>query len=573
MPARNPRLGFRLGGLASALLAATVLGGAPTANAADVTQQRLVNSDREPQNWLHALGNSRNLKVAFAVGIGGTGGPQGTIDIQGSPIVDDGMMYVSDGFGSVYKIDVRNPRQGLILWTADSGLDRTANASPRNRGLAVWGNTVVNNLLDGRLITVNRDTGEIVLDKQVAGRNEFDIAEQFTAAPLVVDGKAIVGQSRGDAGTRGWIASIDLRDGKELWRTYMVPGPGEPGHETWKDGHNAWKTGGGALWTTGSYDDAQKLTIWGTGNPVPMFDPEFRPGDNLYTDSVVALDVGDGKMKWYFQYTPNESWDFDEQGVHMLYDTTIGNETRKVVGHFARNGFFYQVDRTNGAFVVGKQFVEELNWTKGLDPKTGKPVEYDPSKALQSYVPAVRAVRGGPAVQVCPTHRGGLRWQPPALNPEKGLVYGAGAEGCTELRVTPLTPAGTEPTTRGKNLTSGGQRTVPKYYGSIKAVDVKTGEVKAKTVLKFENKSGVLATSGGLIASGTQDGFFAVYNDETLEELWSFNMGTQPKAPPIAYSVNGKQFLAIMTGGSPDADGPQEMKRMYQIPMVWVFSL
>ena len=583
-----------LGRFTVALLAVTMLTGlaALPSNAADVTQARLLNADREPQNWLHTMQNysshrysrlneinrtnAKNLRVAYAVGIGGTGGPQGTIDIQGAPIVDDGMMFVADGFGNVYKIDVRNPRQGLIQWTANSGLDRTANASPRNRGLAVWGNTVVGNLLDGRLITVNRDSGEIVLDKQIAGRNEFDIAESFTAAPLIVDGKAIIGQSRGDAGTRGWIAAVDLRDGKELWRSYMVPAPGEPGHETWKDDHNAWKTGGGALWTTGAYDDAQKATIWGTGNPVPMFDPEFRPGDNLFTDAVVALDITTGKMKWYFQYTPNESWDFDEQGVHMLYDVQVGNEMRKVVGHFARNGFFYQVDRSNGAFINGKQYVDELNWTKGLDAKTGKPVEYDATKALQTYIPATRAARGGPAVQVCPTHRGGMRWQPTAYNPDKAIAYGAGAEGCTELRVTAqtqITPAGNQPTTKGKNLTSGGVRTVPKYYGSVKAIDAKTNAVKAKAILKYENKSGVLATSGGLIATGLQDGFFAVYNDETLEELWSFNMGTQPKAPPIAYAVNGKQYFAIMTGGSPDTDGPKEMLRMYHLPMVWVFTL
>ena len=153
----------------------------------------------------------------------------------------------------------------------------------------------------------------------------------------------------------------------------MIPKPGDPGSETWKDKNNAWKTGGGGIWQTGSYDPATRLTIWGTGNPVPQYDPQSRPGDNLYTDSAVALNIDTGKLAWYFQYTPNDSWDYDEVGVHMLYDTIINGQTRKVVSHFGRNGFFYSLDRTNGRFIKGAQYVNDLNWTKGLDPETGKP--------------------------------------------------------------------------------------------------------------------------------------------------------------------------------------------------------
>ena len=192
------------------------------------------------------------------------------------------------------------------------------------------------------------------------------------------------GEWRQARGSRGWLAALDARTGNELWRWYAVPAPGEPGSETWKDKTSAWKTGGGGMWQTGSYDPATRLTIWGTGNPSPDFDPMARPGDNLYTNSVVALDIDTGKLVWHFQYTPNDSWDYDEVGIHTLHDVTINGETRKAVSHFARNGFYYTLDRNNGSFIAGSQYVNDLNWTKGLDPKTGKPVEYNPGSTCNS---------------------------------------------------------------------------------------------------------------------------------------------------------------------------------------------
>ena len=178
-------------------------------------------------------------------------------------------------------------------------------------------------------------------DKKVAVTNEFGSRERFFTAPITAEGKVIIVNSAGDGKTRGWIAALDARTGDEVWRWYVVPKPGDPGSETWKDKNNAWKTGGGGIWQTGSYDPATRLTIWGTGNPVPAYDPQARPGDNLYTNAVVALNIDTGKLAWYFQYTPNDSWDYDEVGVHMLYDTVIDKINRKIVGHFGRNGFYY----------------------------------------------------------------------------------------------------------------------------------------------------------------------------------------------------------------------------------------
>ena len=211
----------------------------------------------------------------------------------------------------------------------------------------------------------------------------------------------------------------------------MIPKPGDPGSETWKDKNNAWKTGGGGIWQTGSYDPATKLTIWGTGNPVPQYDPQSRPGDNLYTDSAVALNIDTGKLAWYFQYTPNDSWDYDEVGVHMLYDTIIDGQDPQGRQPFRPQRLLLLAgshERTGSS--RARQYVNDLNWTKGLDPETGKPVEYNPKLDVQIYNPVARALRGDPEKRTCPTWHGGIAHQPTAYNPVKHIAYGVGIEGC-----------------------------------------------------------------------------------------------------------------------------------------------
>src|SRR5712691_673830 len=305
-----------------------------------VNRDRLVNSANEPQNWLMMNGdygstrysklaqinrdNVKNLRLVWAMALRGMqdigqNGPENEVN----PLIDNGFMYTVDGWGTVYKIDVRNGDHGEFLWIADPGVKHEGNV-PRTRGIALWEDLVIANLPDGRVIGINRDSGEIVWDKRVAATDEFGSREKIIAAPLPVEGKVIIGNDQ----IRGWLAALDARTGNELWRWYAVPKPGDPGSETWKDKNNAWKTGGGGIWQTGSYDPATRLTVWGTGNPVPDYDPQARPGDNLYTNSAVALDIETGKLVWHFQYTPNDSWDYDEIGVHMLYDTMIGGQNR-----------------------------------------------------------------------------------------------------------------------------------------------------------------------------------------------------------------------------------------------------
>jgi len=525
-----------------------------------VNRERLLNAQNEPQNWLMMNGdyasqryskltqinreNVKNLRLVWALALGGMqdvrqNGPEEELN----PLVDNGFMYTSDGWGTLYKIDARNPNKGEFVWTNDLGVRHEGN-EPRTRGIALWEELVIASLPDGRVVAVNRDSGETVWDKKLAGVDEFGRRDKFDSAPLIAEGKVVIAS----VGPRGWLAGLDGKTGNELWRWYAVPKPGDPGSESWKDDHNAWKTGGGSIWQTGSYDPATKLTIWGTGNPTPNFDPQFRPGDNLYTNSVVALDIDTGKLVWYFQYLPNDSWDWDEIGVHMLYDATVNGESRKVVGHFARNGFFYALDRNNGSFIKGGQYTNELNWTKGLDPKTGKPLEYDPSLAVQKYLPAARPLRGDGIKRACPTWHGGVAHQPAAFNPVKNIAYGVGAEGCFSQNgaaVAYKSPQGGIDPQKSEKRTF----TSDLYYGAVTAYDTVNNKILAKAITDIEIRSGATVTAGGVVFTALQDGWVIAYNDETLEELWRFNVGTPLKGAPVTYAIGPKQYLAVQASG------------------------
>lgn len=371
----------------------------------EVTPERLAaaGTEAEAGNWLMVhrtydsnryapldeinASNVGDLQLAFAVPLGGLE-PSGFGfgSMEGTPLVDNGAMYVSDPWGTPYKIDVSSGTQGKVLWVCDTGIEKdpTSPVLLAHRGLALLGDKVITALNDGRVVACDMDTGDVVWDQQVGTDGEG-----FTSAPLAIGDKVLVGQSYGDWATRGYLAALDAESGDEVWRFYAVPEPGEPGSETWlceETGNpDCWKTGGGALWVTGSYDPETNTTYWGTGNPTPMFDPEFRPGDNLYTNSTIALDVDSGELKWHFQYTPGDYMDYDEVGIQLLMDVTIDGEERKVLSHFGRNGIFYTLDRNSGEYIQSVQYVTELNWTTGIDSKTGKPVEYDPSQTLQTY--------------------------------------------------------------------------------------------------------------------------------------------------------------------------------------------
>ena len=285
----------------------------------------------EPQNWLmnhRDYGSHRYSPLAIINNIEREE-PQarlrdaarrhsGNEYTEATPLVEDGFMYITDVWSVVYKIDVRSGTAGQIVWKMDPGVQKP----DRNRGVALWGNLVISVAgLDGRVIATDKETGKIVWDKNLHDQPDMEI----TAAPLALDGTVIIGGSGGDNGVRCWLAALDAKTGEQKWKTFAVPAPGEPGSETWKDDDNAWQTGGGAFYVTGSYDPATDVTYWGSGNPAPRYDSAYRPGDNLFTDSTIAFDASTGKMKWYFQYTPNDIHDYDASGSQIIIDGVGGN--------------------------------------------------------------------------------------------------------------------------------------------------------------------------------------------------------------------------------------------------------
>jgi alcohol dehydrogenase (cytochrome c) len=228
-------------------------------------------------------------------------------------------------------------------------MDPKQQKQSRNRGATMWGNLVVTAASGPpRIIATDKETGRVAWESSFADTPEVELS----SSPLAIKDKIIVGAAGGDQGVRDWIAGLDAKSGNRLWQKYVIPAPGELGSETWKDKNNAWRTGGGAMWVTGTYDAATNQTIWGTGNPVPMYDPTYRPGDNLYTNSAISWDPDTGKMNWYFQFTPGDMWDFDEVGTHILIDGEVGGQSRKLITHSARNGFLYTMERANGAMVI-----------------------------------------------------------------------------------------------------------------------------------------------------------------------------------------------------------------------------
>src|SRR3984893_15627932 len=436
-----------------ALIALAASGALSAAGAADISCERALSADQEPQNWLlhhknyqgHRFsqlkeintGTVANLKLAFTVGLGGmeAGVKHANGNLEATPLVDDGVMYVTDGWGSVYAIDVTSGKKGVVRWKFNPEVDRVwagdvACCGVNNRGVALWKDKIISAALDGRLLALNRATGEKIWERKVA---DPAVGETVTLAPLVIRDLGIIGSAGGEYGIRGWIDATDLNTGKQAWRTYTIPGAGEPGHETWKDGKEHWKHGGASVWVTATYDRDTDAIYQGVGNAGPDYDPEYRPGDNKWAASVLALDPATGKIKWGFQYTPNDPYDYDEISEHQIIDQKVDGETRKLVVHGARNGFFYALDRTNGSFIAGAQYVDQLTWTKGLDPKTGRPLDYDPAKDVQSYVEGSHPSRANPVATRCPSTPGGKNWEPAAYNPELNLIYIPSSEGCNQL--------------------------------------------------------------------------------------------------------------------------------------------
>ena len=579
---------------AAALTVAVLAGlGAQPAPAGDVSPERLLNAGREPHNWLLHHGdyaghrhsplsqinrdNVKNLRVAWTLHMGGVegGGIWSHGGLEGTPIAEDGFLYVTDGWGSVYKVDARGGR-GSLVWKMDPKTDRdwagaVACCGVNNRGVALWRDQVVSHTLDGRLIVTNKETGEVLWQHQIA---DPDKGETVTAAPLVVKNLAITGMAGGEYGVRGWLAATDLTTRKEVWRTYTIPGPGEPGSETWKDSHSAVTTGGGPTWVTGTYDPRTNTLVWGTGNPGPDWDNEYRPGDNLYTNSSLGIDLDTGRIKWHYQHTPNDPYDYDSTSEHTLVDAQVSGRAARLALHANRNGFAYALDRDTGKFVWGLPFVKRVTWTAGINPETGRPLDYDPAAPVQRYNAAVTPSRTNRVADICPGNMGGKNWQPTAYNPSLRLWYIPVIESCNRITVEETKPG----SWKARELfTGGGPSQHERITGSITAIDVATGKIAGKLETYFPQLGGLLATPD-LVFASQPSGEVTAHDARTLEKLWEFPTGGGVNAPPITFSVDGKQYVAILVGlgGSWDKwfiESTPELKKVQTGSMLYVFAL
>jgi alcohol dehydrogenase (cytochrome c) len=557
----------------SAILTASCTG----AFAADVTPDRLANP--EPGNWLmnHRTydaqrfspldrinkGNIKDLKLAYAVAIGGAAVNE---NLQSTPLAEDGFLYLTDQWGVLYKIDVRSGDMGRIVWRMDPGQEKVPLA---NRGAALWGNLVVTIAnYPARMIATNKETGKVAWETNLSD-GQVDL--QLTAAPMAIKDKIVLGAAGGDRGTRDFIVALDAATGKVAWRQYTVPAPGEPGSETWKDKNNAWQTGGGAMWVTGSYDVATNQVLWGTGNPVPMFDPYYRPGDNLYTNSLISWNPDTGKMNWYHQYLPGDMWDYDEAGTHILVEGQVGGQSRKLITHSGRNGFLYTFERANGQTLLAKPYVDTINWTKGIDQKTGMPVDYDPNKDIQVYSGQQNQTLTDRTKKLCPAMSGGNNFWSASYSPRTKLLYIPSNSSCNEVTLD------TSLSNKAGDWKGASFRHIERNESDLIVADPFTGEVKKKIHSIYPNNSAALTTAGGLVFTGFTDGTLVAYDDATMEQVWKFNVGTGFNAPPMSFEVGGKQYVAILSGLSAIAKRRHaftpELREQRSQTMLWVFGL
>jgi alcohol dehydrogenase (cytochrome c) len=393
---------------------------------------------------------------------------------------------------------------------------------------------------DGKLVAVDAKTGRKRWDVEVVDYKE---GYALTHAPLIVNGKVIVGTAGGELGVQGYLAAFDAKTGKRIWKFNIIPQPGEPGHESW--GNESWKHGGGSIWVTGSYDPETNLTFWGTGNPGPDWNPTVRPGDNLYTDSVVALDADTGKLKWYFQFTPHDEWDWDSVQVPVLAEIGWRGSKRKALLWGNRNAFFYALDRTTGEFLYGKPFVKQT-WARGLDDR-GRPIK----------IPGQGPSRGG--TKTWPGVQGGTNWYAPSYSPLTGLFYLTAWEDYYSYYYM-----WDQEFERGKWYTGGGVKApVPPTnrepivtrdkshgYATIRALDPSTGNMVWEFPMRDMSESGLLTTASGLLFSGNREGHFFALDARTGKLLWSRYLGGQVIASPVTYEAGGKQYVAIAAGTS-----------------------
>jgi alcohol dehydrogenase (cytochrome c) len=524
---------------------------APLAARADVSYERLLRAASEPQNWLTYSGsyasqrhsalheikpsNAANLELKWVFQA------QSLESFETTPLVVDGVMYLTEAPDTAVALD---PATGRIFWRYQHNPDAAARpcCGRVNRGLAILGERLFMATIDAKLIALDAVTGQPVWQKSIA---DPAVGYAMTLAPLVVKNNVIVGVAGGEYGIRGFIAAFDASTGEEAWRFYTIPAPGEPGSETWQGSGDSWQHGGASVWLTGSYDPELNLTYWGIGNPGPDWNPSQRPGDNLYSDSVVALDPDTGKLKWHFQFTPNDDYDYDSVQIPVLVDLPTKSVTSgKLMLWANRNGFFYVLDRTNGEFVRGNPFIK-VNWASGLDER-GWPIETPQPAGAVTF----------PGVQ------GGTNWYSPSYSPSTQLfyvsawenygsifrpqqvAYAPGLQFVGGLYAGPLAGATNLPRIRGpiNNWTEA------LGNGAVIAIDPRTGAQRWRVPLADVSTGGILTTDGDVLFTASRDGYFYALDARDGRQLFRTTLGGAGANGPITYSVGGAQYVAVSSG-------------------------
>lgn len=509
-----------------------------------VTSARLERARAEPQNWMTyygaydgerysaldqiTTGNVKTLRPAWVFQHAPMTlmAASTTFGFEATPLVVDGVMYVSGWNGYVWALDAEN---GTLLWQYQHAvpIDVPLCCGNINRGVAVADGKVFYATPDAHLIALDAATGHVVWDQVFA---DVRAGESATAAPLAVKNLVLVGSSGGEYGVRGHIDAFDMASGRHAWRTYTIPKPGEPGSETWGGAasNGSWERGGGATWMTGSYDPALDLVYWGTGNPGPDFNDSARPGDNLYTNSVLALRPETGAIQWHYQWTPHDVWDYDGVGENILFDEGEGAGQQKLLAHFDKNGHLYILDRTNGRFIRAAKFTA-TTWGD-VDPATGR------------ITVKLRPTPEG--VEIKPGPSGGKEGFPhAAYSRQTGYLYVPTIENTAVYKTGPMQFK------EGLPIWGGDVATANHVHGgTLRAFDPATGRQVWIWHGKYPMAGSVLATGGGLVFAGEPDGHFDAWDAKTGDLLWQFQTGSGIHSSPISYSVHGKQYIAVPSG-------------------------
>jgi len=497
----------------------------------NVTFARLDHANAEPQNWLSYWGDLRGthysglnqitpanvagLKSAWTHQLGGT-------TVEATPIVVDGLMFVTGPLNNVTALDAGTGQQ---VWKYTRRLPPVASHCTvmTNRGVAVLGDRVYLATLDMHLVALDAKSGNVIWDVE---QDDYRKGLSNTHAPLAIDGKIIVGVTAGECALTGFVDAFDAATGKKLWRTYTTAQKGDPNRKTWIPESSA-DFGGAPTWMTGTYDSATKTLFWATGNPGPDYDGSPRGGDNLYSCSVLALDPEAGRMKWWFQYTPHDVHDWDGTQTPVLIDGVVRGKKRKLLVTAQRNAFYYVLDRETGEFLTGQAFAKQT-WSKGLDDK-GRPI------VLPNTTPTPQGTH------VCPDAAGAANWGSPSFDPATNFFLVSVREACATYSSVTKNPV------PGKGYTGGGAEVDANGSpGAVRALDALTGATKWNFPLEQgSSATGVLATAGGVAFASSNDGNLIALDSHTGKYLWHYYTGARIVASPMAYAVNGKQFIAI----------------------------